>query len=49
MLGMRYSGRYVEVEDYYYPEVWRKQSEDNKQASAGVLNEFTDKRNDARL
>ena len=31
------SGRYVEVEDYYYPEVWRKQSEDNKQASDGQL------------
>ena len=31
------SGRYVEVEDYYYPEVWRKQSEDNKQASEGQL------------
>ena len=31
------SGRYVEVEDFYYPEVWRKQSEDNKQASEGKL------------
>jgi len=31
------SGRYVEVEDFYYPEVWRKQSEDNKQASEGQL------------
>ena len=31
------SGRYVEVEDFYYPEVWRKQSEDNKQASDGQL------------
>ena len=31
------SGRYVEVEDFYYPEVWRKQSEDNKQASEGEV------------
>ena len=31
------SGRYVEVEDFYFPEVWRKQSEDNKQASNGQL------------
>ena len=31
------SGRYVEVEDFYYPDVWRKQSEDNKQASEGQL------------
>ena len=31
------SGRYVEVEDYYIPDVWRKQSEDNKQASEGKL------------
>ena len=31
------SGRWVEVEDFYYPEVWRKQSEDNKQASDGQL------------
>ena len=38
------SGRYVEVEDYYYPEVWRKQSEDNKQASAGVLDDLQQKR-----
>ena len=38
------SGRYVEVEDYYYPEVWRKQSEDNKQASAGVLDPLQQKR-----
>lgn len=33
------SGRYKPVEDYYYPEVWRQQSEDNKQASAGPLPE----------
>ena len=31
------SGRYVPVEDYYIPDVWRKQSRDNKQASEGVL------------
>ena len=29
-------GRYVPVEDFYTPNVWRKQSEDNKQASEGV-------------
>ena len=38
------SGRYVEVEDFYYPEIWRKQSEDNKQASAGVLDDLQQKR-----
>ena len=38
------SGRYVEVEDFYYPEVWRKQSEDNKQASDGVLDDLQQKR-----
>ena len=27
------SGRYVPVEDYYTPEIFRKQSEDNKQAT----------------
>ncbi len=31
------SGRYVPVEDYYYPEVFRAQSEDNKQASEGEV------------
>ncbi len=31
------SGRYVEVEEYYEPSVWRKQSKDNKQASDGEL------------
>jgi thymidylate synthase (FAD) len=31
------SGRYVPVEDFYIPDVWRKQSEDNKQASEGKL------------
>ena len=31
------SGRYVPVEDYYNPEVFRAQSDDNKQASEGVL------------
>ena len=30
------SGRYVVVEDFYTPEVFRKQSEDNKQASDGL-------------
>jgi thymidylate synthase (FAD) len=38
------SGRYVEVEDFYYPEVWRKQSEDNKQASEGKLDDLQQKR-----
>ncbi|MBT4206973.1 FAD-dependent thymidylate synthase [Candidatus Woesearchaeota archaeon] len=40
------SGRYVPVEDYYYPEIWRKQSEDNKQASEGALNPLQQKRMD---
>jgi thymidylate synthase (FAD) len=31
------SGRYVEVEEYYIPEVFRAQSEDNKQASEGEV------------
>jgi thymidylate synthase (FAD) len=31
------SGRYVPVEDFYYPSVWRKQSDDNKQASDGLV------------
>ena len=31
------SGRYVPVEEYYIPEVWRRQSEDNKQASEGPI------------
>tara|TARA_Y100001951_G_C11221575_1_gene229093 strand:- start:69 stop:764 length:696 start_codon:yes stop_codon:yes gene_type:complete len=38
------SGRYVEVEEFYFPEVWRKQSEDNKQASEGELDELQQKR-----
>ena len=33
------SGRYVEVEEFYVPEIWRKQSKDNKQASEGALEE----------
>jgi thymidylate synthase (FAD) len=33
------SGRYVPVEDYYIPDAWRKQSDDNKQASEGVLDD----------
>ena len=31
------SGRYVPVEDFYVPEVYRAQSEDNKQASEGEV------------
>ena len=31
------SGRYVPVEEYYEPSIWRQQSEDNKQASAGEI------------
>ena len=31
------SGRYVPVEDYYYPQYFRKQSDDNKQASEGKI------------
>jgi len=38
------SGRYVPVEDFYIPGVWRKQSEDNKQASEGVLDDLQQKR-----
>ena len=38
------SGRYVEVEDFYIPEIWRKQSKDNKQASEGQLDEETNSR-----
>jgi len=34
------SGRYVEVAEYYEPKAWRKQSEDNKQASDGELGEI---------
>ena len=33
------SGRYVPVEEYYIPENWRQQSEDNKQASCGSVKE----------
>ena len=29
------SGRYVQYQDFYEPDVWRKQSKDNKQASEG--------------
>ena len=35
--GNEISGRYVEVEEYYYPSYFRKQSEDNKQASEGEI------------
>ena len=38
------SGRYVPVEEFYVPSVWRKQSEDNKQASEGELDELQQKR-----
>ena len=38
------SGRYIPVQGYYHPEVWRKQSEDNKQASEGVLDDLQQKR-----
>ena len=31
------SGRYIPVQEYYHPEVWRRQSEDNKQASDGLI------------
>ena len=37
------SGRYVPVKDFYMPENWRKQSEDNKQASEGVLSDVAAK------
>jgi len=40
------SGRYVPVEDYYEPSVWRKQSDDNKQASEGVLDDLQQRRMD---
>ena len=33
------SGRYVPVEEYYIPQNWRQQSEDNKQASVGSVKE----------
>jgi len=38
------SGRYVPVKEYYYPEVCRKQSDDNKQASEGELDDLQQKR-----
>ena len=38
------SGRYIPVQEYYYPEVWRRQSEDNKQASEGELDNLQQKR-----
>ena len=31
------SGRYVPVEDYYTPEIFRQQSKDNKQATEGAV------------
>ena len=38
------SGRYIPVQEYYHPEIWRRQSEDNKQASEGVLDDLQQKR-----
>ena len=38
------SGRYVPVADFYNPSVWRKQSDDNKQASEGVLDDLQQNR-----
>ena len=38
------SGRYIPVQEYYYPEVWRIQSDDNKQASEGELDDLQQKR-----
>ena len=38
------SGRYIPVQEYYHPEVWRKQSEDNKQASEGMLDDLQQQR-----
>ena len=35
------SGRYVPVEDYYMPTVFRAQSDDNKQASEGEAVSYT--------
>ena len=34
------SGRYIPVQEFYQPDVWRKQSDDNKQASEGELTKF---------
>ena len=39
------SGRYVPVEEYYIPEVWRQQSKDNKQASEGAIEDQEEARN----
>lgn len=33
------SRRYVKIDEYYIPDVWRKQSESNKQGSDGELSE----------
>lgn len=42
------SGRYVEYDEFYEPTIYRKQSDDNKQASEGVLDDLQQKRmNDA--
>ena len=36
------SGRYVVMEEIYQPDVWRRQSEDSKQGSGGVMDEQED-------
>jgi len=38
------SGRYTKVTEFYIPEVWRAQSDDNKQASDGELDDLQQKR-----
>lgn len=35
------SGRYKPVEEYYFPALWRAQSDDNKQASDGLVENQT--------
>ncbi len=37
------SGRYVENDEFYHPKLWRAQSTDNKQASAGNLSDIHNK------
>ena len=39
------SGRYVPVNDFYTPENWRKQSEDDKQASLGLIENQNEAKN----
>lgn len=33
------SGRYKPVDEFHFPQIWREQSEDNKQGSSGVISE----------